>query len=67
MRSGSPWLFPGLELGRTIGRVFVDADTDAVTVARQARFDLKPHSRLPAVSEQMLDRLAFVRQPYERT
>lgn len=35
--------------------------------ARAARFDLRPHSRLPAVSEQMLDRLAFVRQPYERT
>ncbi|OBQ94162.1 hypothetical protein [Mesorhizobium sp. AA23] len=35
--------------------------------ARQARFDLKPHSRLPGVAEQMGDRLQFVRQPFERT
>ncbi|TIR98947.1 MAG: hypothetical protein E5X19_04990 [Mesorhizobium sp.] len=34
--------------------------------ARQARFDLKPHSRLPGVAEQMADRLGFVRQPFDR-
>jgi hypothetical protein len=35
--------------------------------ARQARFDLKPHSRLPAMSELMLERLAFVKAAFERT
>lgn len=35
--------------------------------ARAARFDLRQHSRLPGTAELMLDRLAFVRQPFERT